>query len=316
MQLLIDSASLYYRSYYALPESMTAPDGRPHNAVRGFLSTMARLVRQYECSHLVCAWDADWRPAWRVDLLPSYKAHRVVEESASLDGVTDGSTNENNADRSDEETPESLGPQVDALASILDAMGVRRPWAVGFEADDVLATLATQATEPCIVVSGDRDLVQLVDDRVRVLLTVNGGMEKWPLLAPTDVVERFGVPADRYVDLAVLRGDPSDGLPGVAGIGAKTAAALVQAWPDLAAMISACVDPKAPLTPRRAQSILEAADYLRAAEVVATAVRDAPVDEGSMVSAPDPRRLEQLVDEWGVERQVRDLVNALESVAG
>lgn len=301
--LVLDTASLYYRSYFALPESMTAPDGRPHNAVRGFLSTLTRLVEAHRPRALVACWDDDWRPQWRVDLLPSYKAHRVAEgDVAQGDGA--------------EAEPESLGPQVEAIAALLEALGIARWGVPGFEADDVAASVAAQLDGPTVVVTGDRDLVQLVDDRTKVLLAVNGGMEKWPLLDVASVVERFAVPPERYVDLAVLRGDPSDGLPGVPGIGAKTAAALVTSFggcPDIVA--AAAVEPVTrPLTPRLASAVLASADYLDRALRVATAVRDLhlPAGDPSLRPTPaDPEVLATVAQDWGVQRQVRDLQAAL-----
>jgi 5'-3' exonuclease len=254
--LLLDSASLYYRSFHALPESMTAPDGRPHNAVRGFLSTVTRLVDAYRPVDVIPCWDDDWRPAWRVELIPSYKAHRV--------------------------------------------------------ADDVLASLAMAATVPVIGVSGDRDLVQIVDATTSLLLTVNGGMDRWPLLDPVGVRERFGVDPAQYVDLAVLRGDPSDGLPGVAGIGAKTAAALLGTFGDLTAVMAAARSDPAlrPMTPRLSAALLADEDAVGRARTVATAVTGLDID----ASRP-PREettLARLAAVWGVQRQVAELVAALD----
>lgn len=301
MHLLVDSASLYYRSYYALPESMTAPDGRPHNAVRGFLTTMARLLQRFPDATLMCAWDDDWRPTWRTDLIASYKAQRVAGASESAVEADAGSV---------EEQPETLGPQADAIAGILDAMGVARPGAEGFEADDALATLATTLQDDCVVVSGDRDLVQLVSDHTRLLLTVNGGMEAWPLLDSAGVRDRFGVDPEQYVDLAVLRGDPSDGLPGIKGIGAKTAVALLEAYPGLDELIEAAHgDVVAPMTKARALAIREGAEYLHAARTVATAVRDVPLDR--VQSQPDSHALAALAAQWGVQRQVDELTAVL-----
>ena len=298
--LLLDSASLYYRSYFALPSSMTAPDGRPHHALRGFLSTLARLVDQYDPSGIVACWDEDWRPQWRADLVPSYKLHRVADGSGA------------------EAEPEDLGPQVEAIAAVLDAWGLARWGAEGFEADDVIGSAAAQLGDPCIVVSGDRDLVQVIDATTSLLLTVNGGMEKWPLLDPEAALERFGVPPEQYVDLAVLRGDPSDGLPGVPGIGAKTAAALVRAYGPCARILEAAEGPvtQRPLTPRLAAALTAAAAEIEAARVVATVVRDLalPAEPVALPDRPrEPARLAELAAEWGVTRQVSELESAIGS---
>lgn len=307
LTLVLDTASLYYRAYYALPESMTAPDGFPHNAIRGFLSTMSRLVERTGAPNLACCWDASWRPQWRVDLVPSYKTHRLAEPSAS---DPDGQGEDDGA----EAEPDTLGPQVSAIADILDAMGICRPSITGYEADDLVASLAAQATGPVVVVTGDRDLVQVVDDHrgVRVLLTTNGGMERWPLLDGAAVIERFGVPPHRYVDFAVLRGDPSDGLPGVPGIGAKTAASLLGAFGSLDDVLLAAQDPGTarPMTPRIAATLLAHAHDIGRARIVATAVRDLPVPRDpqtlAIPSVPaDPRTLARIADEWGVARFAR-----------
>lgn len=294
--LVLDSASLYYRSFFALPHSMTAPDGRPHQALRGFLGTLDALHRQFEPSGVIACWDDDWRPQWRVDLMPTYKAHRVA--AAAPDGGWV------------EEEPDALTPQAQALADLLDAAGSARLGIPGFEADDVLASLARGMGTPVIGVSGDRDLVQTVDDerQVRLLLAVNGGMPKWPLLDEAGVRERFGVATSSYVDLAILRGDPSDGIPGVPGIGAKTAAALLNAHAGLESLLEAAAagGGSAPLTPRIAGLLCEHAEALRTARVVATARTDLDVSAVGLGAVPadaaDPVRLGELVRAWGLER--------------
>lgn len=290
MLLCLDTASLYYRSFYALPDSMTSPDGRPHNAIRGLLSTMTRLVEQHSPTRIAACWDADWRPQWRVDRLPSYKTHRVAEES----------------DAGGEETPDTLAPQIDAIAGILDALGVPRPGCPGFEADDVIATLAHAARDEVIVVTGDRDLMQVVRPGVRLLLAVNGGMEKWPLLDDDAVLERFGVPPASYVDLAVLRGDPSDGIPGVPGFGPKTAIAVLAAYGSIDAALEVCRTGGAtrPLTARLAGLLLEHESAIHDMLHVARARLDAPVPPPAPLvdRVTDRAQLESLGQAWGVER--------------
>jgi len=286
---------LYYRAFFALPESMTAPDGRPHNAVRGFLSTLTRLVDAHSPEAIYPCWDEDWRPAWRVELIPSYKAHRVADP----------------ADGSGEAEPESLGEQAVAIAELLTAIGIGPVGVEGYEADDVIASLAAQTSGPVVAVSGDRDLVQVVDRTTSLLLTVNGGMDRWPLLDPDQVVERFGVRPDQYVALAVLRGDPSDGLPGVKGIGAKTAVALVNAFDDLDGILAAARSTPAerPLTVRLAGLLEDSAELISRACTVATAVSDLALDLERPTRAD--ARLAELAEEWGVKRQVDALVASL-----
>ena len=200
--LLLDSASLYFRAYFGVPDSVRAPDGAPVNAVRGFLETVARLVAERRPTRLVACWDEDWRPAFRVEAVPSYKAHRVAREVPGTTGV--------------EDVPEALTAQVPAIVDLLAALGVPRLGAPGYEADDVIGTLvARESARPAgersavDVVTGDRDLFQLVDDAVpvRVLYPVKGVKDL--LVVDQGVLdERYGVPTGRaYAEMAVLRSD-------------------------------------------------------------------------------------------------------------
>lgn len=295
--MILDTASLYYRSFYALPSSMTAPDGFPHNAIRGLLQTIQRLRQAFDPTTLIAAWDTDWRPNWRVELLPSYKTHRLAEEGDEA-----------------EAEPDELGPQIGAIQRILSAWGVPVVGVEDFEADDVAGTLAHQAGKHAlesIVVTGDRDFVQLIDDNTRVLMTVKGGMDAWPLLDAAAARERFGVSPDQYLDVAALRGDPSDGLPGVHGVGDKTAVRLIQQFGDLAGVKRACLSQPLvmPLTPRLAGLITDHADYLDRAIQVSAIRRDVPIPKAKSLltaaipSTPAaPREWEAAVDEWGVRR--------------
>ena len=237
--LLLDGASMWFRSYFGVPSSLTAPDGRPVNAVRGFIDSIAQLVTRERPSRLVVCLDLDWRPAWRVDLIPSYKAHRVaeVDEVEEADEV--------------EEVPDDLSPQVDMIMEVLDAYGFATAGADGYEADDVLGTLAAaERNDPVVVVSGDRDLLQLVgDDPVAVrVLYLGRGMSNATTFGPQEVAEKYGVPLHRageaYAELALLRGDPSDGLPGVPGVGEKTAATMLTKYGSLENILTAVHDPK------------------------------------------------------------------------
>ncbi len=219
-----------------------------------------------------------------------------------------------------EAEPESLGPQAEAIADLLEAAGVPR-WGVdGYEADDVIGSVATQEPGPCVVVSGDRDLVQLIDGSTWLQLTVNGGMEKWPVLDPASASERFGVPPARYVDVAVLRGDPSDGLPGVPGIGAKTAVGLVTAFGDLEGVLAAAASDQVerPMTPRLAHALLRDAEIVRRARKVTAVVRDLPLPGPVPAIGGVPANadlLAALADEWGVRRQVAELEAAMDRQA-
>src|SRR5215203_3030881 len=150
--MLLDTASLYFRAFYGVPDSLTRADGTPVNAVRGLLDMIARLVTEFEPTHLVACWDDDWRPQWRVDLIPSYKAHRVATESDAA-GVPDV-----------EETPDPLVAQIPMIREVLGLCGIPIVGVAAHEADDVIGTLASHASTPVDVVTGDRDLFQLVDD--------------------------------------------------------------------------------------------------------------------------------------------------------
>lgn len=299
--LILDTASLYYRSFYALPSSMTAPDGFPHNAVRGLLQTIERLRQRFAPTTLIAAWDADWRPDWRVELLPSYKTHRLAEPAAGSEAGA-------------EDEPDELGPQIGAIRQILSAWGVPVVGVAGFEADDVAGTLSYLAGKQglsTVVVTGDRDFVQLVDESTRVLMTVKGGMDAWPLLDAAAVADRFGVSPAQYLDVAALRGDPSDGLPGVPGIGEKTAVRLIQHFGDLAAVQKACAGDSVakPLTPRLADLITDHQAYLSTAVSVSSIRRDVPIPEVRElltrtipVSAAEPGVWSSAIDAWGVRR--------------
>ncbi|NMD47917.1 MAG: 5'-3' exonuclease, partial [Propionibacterium sp.] len=202
---LYDTASLYFRAFFGLPTSLKAPDGQPVNAVRGLLDFMARFISEYRPTHAAACWDNSWRPAWRVELVPSYKAHRVL--AGELEVV-----------------PDELSPQVPLILAVLDALGIVVVGADGYEADDVIGTLASTASVPVDVVTGDRDLFQLVDDarEIRVLSVVKG-VRNHERVTDEVLRVRYGITGAGYADFATLRGDASDGLPGVAGIGEKTA---------------------------------------------------------------------------------------------
>ncbi|MFI9204485.1 5'-3' exonuclease H3TH domain-containing protein [Streptomyces sp. NPDC053048] len=300
--MLLDTASLYFRAYFGVPESVKAPDGTPVNAVRGLLDFIARLVQDHRPDDLVACMDFDWRPQWRVELIPSYKAHRVAEEVAS--------------GPDEEEVPDTLSPQVPVIEAVLDAIGIARVGAVGYEADDVIGTLAGRAAGPVDIVTGDRDLYQLVDDGrgVRVLYPVKG---VGTLQAVDEAVlhEKYGVDGPGYADLALLRGDPSDGLPGVPGIGEKTAAKLLASFGDLAGILAAVDDPAAKVSPAQRRRLDEARPYLAVAPKVVRVASDVPLApfDAALPAAPrDPAGLEELAARWGLGGSLQRLLSVLE----
>src|SRR3954468_8689574 len=297
--MLLDAASLYFRAFYGVPTSVTSPDGRPVNAVRGFHDMTARLLTAHRPERLVACWDDDWRPAFRVDALPSYKAHRVAPEGG-------------------EEVPDELSPQVPVLIDVLAAAGIDRVGAPGYEADDIIGTLATRARGLVDVVTGDRDLFQLVDDArgIRVLYTARG-ISDIELVDEAAVTAKYGIPGRAYADFAVLRGDPSDGLPGVAGVGAKTAAALINEFGDLAGIrtaVARTVVPRPPLTGAVLKKMHAAAAYLDAAPVVVAVecAIDLPPIEGALPRVPaEATALAELAAAHGLESSLKRLGAAL-----
>lgn len=267
--MLLDTASLYFRAFFGVPGTMRAPDGFPVNAIRGLLDFITRLVDTHQPTELVACWDDDWRPAWRVALVPTYKQHRLADPA----GV-------NKANANAETVPDELSMQVPVIRETLLSLGIPVIGAEGCEADDVIGTLATRSHIPVDIVTGDRDLFQLVDDarRVRVLYTASGGVGNAAVMDEAAVLAKYGIAASRYADFATMRGDTSDGLPGVAGIGDKTAASLVITYGDLASIRAAAADPTTGLSPTIRRKLLDASDYFDNAVTVVAVLRDAELD--------------------------------------
>ncbi|GGM10607.1 5'-3' exonuclease H3TH domain-containing protein [Promicromonospora citrea] len=297
--MLLDTASLYFRAYYGVPDSLRAPSGEPVNAVRGLLDTIAWLATTHGPDRMVACWDDDWRPAFRVEAIGSYKAHRVAREVPGTTGV--------------EEVPENLLTQVPVIVDVLGAAGVARVGVPGYEADDVIGTLTERAvregTGPVDIVTGDRDLFQLVDDAagVRVLYPARGVRDP-DVVDEQRLAEKYGVASGQaYADMATLRGDPSDGLPGVPGIGEKTAARLLERYGTLAGILAARDEGDPGLTATQRRRLQEADAYLRVAPVVVQVARDAPVPafDPAVPKAPaDPDALDALSERWGLRSSV------------
>ncbi|NUT70868.1 5'-3' exonuclease [Pseudarthrobacter sp. C4D7] len=304
--MLLDTASLYFRAFYGLPDTIRRPDGTPVNAVRGLLDMIARLTVDYHATHLVACWDDDWRPQWRVDLVPTYKAHRVAR---AVPGGTDI-----------EVVPEGLEAQLPMIRRMLELAGIAIVGAAGYEADDVVGTYASQASLPVDVVTGDRDLFQVCDDGrgVRVIYTARG-MKNLEVMTEETVVAKYKVLPQQYADYATLRGDASDGLPGVTGIGEKTAASLLLKHGTLERLLeAAAADDGGVAGPVRAK-LAAAAAYLEAAPAVVRLARDLKLpslEEAGALLQPvtgDRRaELEQLAAEWNLGGSVRRLLAALD----
>jgi 5'-3' exonuclease len=294
--MLLDTASLYFRAFYGVPDTVRAPDGTPVNAVRGLLDTIARLVRARHPARLVACWDADWRPAFRVAAVPSYKAHRVAAGGG-------------------EDVPPALATQVPLIEEVLQAAGLVVARQPGFEADDVIGTLAARSPGPVDVVTGDRDLFQLVDDArgIRVIYTVRG-LLNIDVIDEAAVSAKYDIPGRAYADFAALRGDPSDGLPGVPGVGEKTAAALIRTFGSVQGIITA-LDAGHGGFPRGSREKLERArNYLDIAMSVVRVADDAPLAEvdGQLPAVPpDPARLNDLGERWGLGSSLSRFVTAV-----
>jgi 5'-3' exonuclease len=298
--MLVDAAGLYFRAFHGVPASIVAPDGTPINAVRGYLDMTATLITRRRPTRYIACLDYDWRPAFRVALLPSYKAHRVAPDGA-------------------EDVPDDLSPQVPILLEFLGAIGLCSLGASGFEADDVIATLAARADaagEDVEVVTGDRDLMAVVTDHVRVLYT-GRGLAKLEDLGPAEVIAKYGISPALYPDFAMLRGDSSDGLPGVPGVGERTAAALVSRFGAIEQIVAAAQDAEGSGFPAGSRAkVLAALDYLAVAPGVVRGRVDVPVPrtlpDELPASPADPERLVDLSDQWGLGSSVERMLQALE----
>ena len=292
--LVVDSASQYYRAFFGVPDSVRAPDGRQVNALRGFFAGLTRLLVDTGATRLVLAWDEDWRPKFRTDLFPSYKAHRVA---------ADGS----------EDSPAGLLPQVELIVELAAALGLARVGVAGFEADDIISTIAHHDAGPVSVVTGDRDLFQIVDDArdVAIWYTGRGAAE---LVRDTDIVARYGVSAAQYADFAILRGDPSDGLPGVRGIGEKGAAKLLSEYGSLDELLRAVADDSAVLKPAVRRALDDGRDYLALAGPVVRVHTDVPLpayDDRLRSQPRDPVELARLIALTGLQRTFERWVAAV-----
>src|SRR3990170_4915502 len=209
-RLALDVSSLGYRAFFALGNSVRGPNGRPVWLVHGYLDMATRLLASRRPDEVLHVYDHDWRPTARTRIYPGYKANRPAD-------------------------PEGLPEQFELLRTALDFTGMLQVHARDWEAEDAIGAICLEARpeDRIEMVSGDRDLIQLVRDPVvRLLFTVRG-VSQLRELDEAAVLERYGVPASRYAEFAILRGDPSDGLPGVPGVGEKTARALVQTYDSL-----------------------------------------------------------------------------------
>ena len=294
--MLLDSASLWYRAFYGMPDTLLAPNGTPVNAIRGYLDMSARLISLYEPKRLVACIEGDWRPSWRVELFPEYKANRVDEEGA-------------------EEEPDLLAPQIPILMDILDAFGIAVVGVDDYEADDVMASFAHRENGPIRIVTGDRDMFQIVDDQKDVkIVYLAKGLSQHDLVDVSWIAQRYEIPGDRYALFAMFRGDPSDGLPGVKGIGEKGAALIANNFKDVADVIEGAKNSHQVLSPNLIKKIIEGQDYLKIAPTLVQCARDVRLPEInlSIPSRPaDLSHIYSLQKEYGLGASIDRMIAAL-----
>jgi len=295
--MLLDSASLWYRAYYGMPDTLVAPDGTPVNAIRGYIDMAARLISVYKPDRLVACLDGDWRPSWRVELFPDYKSNRLQEEG------------------DEEEEPETLTPQIPILLDLLDLFGIPVVGVDDYEADDVMATYAEIEKGPIRIVTGDRDLFQMVDDKrdIKVVYLAKG-ISAHDLVDSKYVANKYSIPGDRYALFAMFRGDPSDGLPGVRGIGEKGAAVIANLFNDVDSALAAAHAGHEALPPALAKKIIAGSDYLAIAPTVVQVARNAPLPTVNLrmpVAPKDLSAIYQFKERYGLGASVDRLISAL-----
>ena len=295
--MLLDSASLWYRAYYGMPDTLLSPTGAPVNAIRGYLDMTARLVGMYSPTRIVACIEGDWRPSWRVDIFPDYKANRLQAGS------------------DEEEEPETLTPQIPILLDLIDAFGIPMVGVDDYEADDVMATFATREKGPIRVVTGDRDLFQLVDDKKDIkVVYLARGISAHDLVDTKWITDKYSIPGDRYALFAMFRGDPSDGLPGVKGIGEKGAALIANHFADVDSALAGAKAGDERLPAALAKKIIAGEEYLKIAPTLVHCARDVslPKMEIAMPGKPaDLSRIYQMKEEHGLGASVDRLISAL-----
>ena len=295
--MLLDSASLWYRAYYGMPDTLLSPTGMPVNAIRGYLDMTARLIGMYSPNRIVACIEGDWRPSWRVDLFPAYKANRLEDDSEV------------------EEEPETLTPQIPVLLDLLDAFGIPMVGVDDYEADDVMATFAVREKGPIRIVTGDRDLFQLVDDKrdVKVVYLAKG-ISQHDLVDISWVANKYGIPGDRYALFAMFRGDPSDGLPGVKGIGEKGAALIANNFASVEDALAGAKAGHEVLSASLAKKIIDGADYLKIAPTLVNCARDVAIPSMKIDTPTKPDDLSAIYaikEEYGLGASVDRLISAL-----
>jgi 5'-3' exonuclease len=295
--MLLDSASLWYRAYYGMPDTLVNNEGMPVHAIRGFLDMSARLISQYKPQRLVACLDGDWRPSWRVELFPDYKANRVDE------------------DGDEEAEPETLTPQVPILLDVLEAMGIPLVGADDYEADDVIATYSVKESGPTLIVTGDRDLFQLVNDERKVkVVYLAKGIANHDLVDKKWIASKYSIPGERYALFAMIRGDASDGLPGIKGIGEKGAAVIANSFSSMQSVMDAAFSDDDSLPAPLRKKLVADQKYASIAQTLVHCALDVPIPKVDLripKSAPDLSRVYQLKDQHNLGASVDRFIAAL-----
>ncbi len=294
--MLLDSASLWYRAYFGMPDTLVSPSGEPVNAIRGYLDMTARLINLYKPNRLVACIEGDWRPSWRVDLFPEYKANRLDVEG-------------------EEEEPDTLGPQIPILLDLLEAFGIPLVGVDDYEADDVMASFAVREKGPIKIVTGDRDLFQLVDDKRKVnVVYLAKGITNHDHVDIKWIADKYDIPGERYALFAMIRGDASDGLPGIRGIGEKGAAVIAKQFTTLEEVMKAAASDDERLTPNARKKLLESSAYAEIAPKLVFCALDVPLPNLDLSMPKRPKNLDEIYQyqkDYGLGASVDRLIAAL-----
>jgi 5'-3' exonuclease len=294
--MLLDSASLWYRAYFGMPDTLLSPSGEPVNAIRGYLDMTSKLVSQYKPERLVACIEGDWRPSWRVELFPEYKANRLDVEG-------------------EEEEPDTLGPQIPILLDLLEAFKIPIVGVDDYEADDVMASYTVSEPGPIKIVTGDRDLFQLVDDKRKIsVVYLAKGIANHDHVDLRWISQKYDIPGERYALFAMIRGDASDGLPGIRGIGEKGAAVIAKQFSNLEEVMTAAENEDERLTPNARKKLLESAEYARIAPKLVNCALDVPLPKMDIKLPKRPDNLDEIYQyqkDYGLGASVDRLISAL-----
>ena len=294
--MLLDSASLWYRAYFGMPDTLVSPSGLQVNAIRGYLDMTSKLINLYKPNRIVACLEGDWRPSWRVELFPDYKMNRLDESG-------------------EEEEPDTLSPQIPILLDLLEALGLPMLGVDDYEADDLMATFAVNQPGPVRIVTGDRDLFQLVDDKrdVKVVYLAKG-IANHDLVDLKWIEKKYEIPGDRYGLFAMIRGDASDGLPGIKGIGEKGAASIAKQFTNLDEVMKAATNDDERLTTNIRKKLLESAEYAKNAPKLVGCATDVSIPE-MKIDLPnkplDTQKIQDIKEEFGLGTSVDRIMNAL-----